>query len=434
MGEETGLPLLSATGASGWAPVIGIPEWMCYYANYGVQCPGPEAIDECIDAHTAMGMGILAWNCGRSTLDYWSDLPRSTAMCERGCVVGGLSWEFVRSVMTQVCPLRRALELCHDRGMTLLGRLSMNRHYGGAEYEGVTSHFAADHPEYHEVSKLGNPVSGSLCYALAPVRQERIDILLEVQRIGVDGLVLDFCRQMPMLMYHEALVGPYMSRSGIDPRTIDGPNPPPYMDWFHYRCDVLTEFMAKLRNEVRQQERSLGKPCPIIARVPDSAPWLMIAYGLDVERWCSDDLVDATLLSPFPRTVEDLDSYPEYHCRVCRRHGKPCIGGIGSLKLIENDVTHNTGFYHPQPVFAMANRQYEAGVEAMSLYQSETLVRMDYLSDLLRVVGRPRVVADRASSLPRPELPDDYPIGKDWHSQPAGREGLRTARAGDSAL
>ena len=40
-----------------------------------------------------------------------------------------------------------------------------------------------------------------MCYGIEDVRQERIDILLEVQRIGVDALVLDFCRQMPMVMY-----------------------------------------------------------------------------------------------------------------------------------------------------------------------------------------------------------------------------------------
>ena len=98
------------------------------------------------------------------------------------------------------------------------------------------------------------------------MQQERIDILLEIQRIGVDALVVDFCRQMPVLMYHEALVEPYMADRGVDPREIDSDDPTDYWDWFQFRADVLTEFMRKLRQQVRRQEQELGRPCPVIAR------------------------------------------------------------------------------------------------------------------------------------------------------------------------
>ena len=30
-------------------PVFGISEWMCYYANYDKPCPGPGALNECVD-------------------------------------------------------------------------------------------------------------------------------------------------------------------------------------------------------------------------------------------------------------------------------------------------------------------------------------------------------------------------------------------------
>ena len=221
-------------------------------------------------------------------MDYWSDLPNATRMCELSDQVAGKPWAFVRSVMDQVCPLRHALECCRQRNMALLGRLGMNRHYGGGQYAAVTSRFARDNPAFHERSKPGNRVSHRLCYAIEEVQHERTDILLEIQRIGVDGLVLDFCRQMPVLMYHEALVDPYIQEHGADPRNIDSDDPDDYRDWFQYRADILTGFMRKLRQRVREQERALDRACPIIARVPDNAPWLMIAYGLDIERWLAD--------------------------------------------------------------------------------------------------------------------------------------------------
>ncbi len=90
-------------------PVFGISEWMCYYANYDKPCPGPKALAECVDLHLQAGCDHLVWNLGRSVVDYWSELPHITRMCENGDQVGGISWSFVRKVMDEVCPLRHAL-------------------------------------------------------------------------------------------------------------------------------------------------------------------------------------------------------------------------------------------------------------------------------------------------------------------------------------
>jgi hypothetical protein len=68
----------------------------------------------------------------------------------------------------------------------------------------------------------------------------------------------------------------------------------------------------------------------------------------------------------------------------------------------------------------------------MSLYQSETLVRMDYLAELMREVGSPSVVAERATTLPTPISPRPE-IGMDWHANMEGKYGLRSS-AGDDAL
>ena len=415
-------------------PVMGLSEWMCYYANYNK--PGGQVtdIDECIDLHLQAGFDHLVWNLGRSVVDYWSNLPHLTRMCESSDQVGGQSWAFVREVMQQVCPLRRALHYSRERHLPMLGRLGMTRHYGSARYAGVTSRFALENPPFRERTKRDREDSSRLCYALQEVRQERLDILLEAQCIGVDGLVLDFCRQMPMLMYHPALVEPYREEKKVDPHRIDSDDPAEYQDWFQYRADVLTGFMAQLRQAVRQQEQELDRPCPIIARVPDSAGWLMIAYGLDTERWCAEDLVDGIMLSPFPITIEDRNSYPEHHIEVAHRYNKICISGIGSRNLIQNGVHENTGFFHPQPIYALAARHYRAGADAISLYQSETLVRMDYLEEILAAIGDRELVAQRAAELPCPDLQPDDPIGMDWHAHMRGRHSLRVEEAGDAAL
>ena len=127
------------------APVYGISEWMCYYVNYGKQGGKVTDIDECIELHLAAGIDQIVWNVGRSVVDYWSDLSNTTRMCELGNLAGGIDWSFVKDVMNEVCPLRYAMQLCRDRKMPILGRLGMNRHYGGRSSAAVTSQFAFFH-------------------------------------------------------------------------------------------------------------------------------------------------------------------------------------------------------------------------------------------------------------------------------------------------
>jgi hypothetical protein len=428
-------------------PVMGISEFHNWYRHYGANTPElrfpvnePErAVTDCIDAHLAVGMNNIVWSCGRSVVSYRSDLPRATLQ----------STPELKLVLDTLCPLRTALDYGKQHGVTILGRLAMNRHYGSG-WNGVSSRFAQDHPEYMERSKLGRRVTHRLCYALDEVQDERIEILLEIQRIGVDALVLDFARQMPVLLYHDALVNPYRERTGEDPRALRSTDPADYAGWFQYRADVLTGFMRRFRERAVDQERRTGRPCPVIARVPDSAPWLMIAYGLDLERWYAEDLVDGVMLTPFPRTIEDTALYPEHHVELAHRYGKSAIGGLGSLNLMRSigngESMRNTGFFHPKPALAKVDRQLRAGADAVSIYQSETLARLEYLKPLIRDCGSKDTVDEKSRRLADPDADtlfqnssSEWSIGLDWHAawcHPRMRkaEALSAFVAGDGAL
>ena len=415
--------------------VYGISEWQNHYSGDEPNIDPTRVIEECVEAHLARGIDGLVWNAGRSTIMYKSDLPHTTRQFELGFVPKPqrVSCDYVPKVFEHCCPLRRAIELGHQNGIPVMGRLSMNRHYGTAKNIDSTSRFTLNHPEYHEVGKLGEPIHTRMCYAIPEVQQERLDILLEVQRIGVDALVLDYCRQMPIIAYHDAVVQPYIEKTGIDPRTIDTTNPEDYADWFQHRADILTDFMRKLRTAVREQEAQTGNACPIIARVPDYTRWLMVACSLDIEAWFAEDLIDATMLSPFPRLHDDLHSYVEEHVEIAHRHGKRCIGGVGSqgLQLPGQKPKPNARVEYACQV---AHRQYKAGVDAMSLYQSESLCRKDNLADMVTHLGDKAWIAQAASGVTEPS-PDDplYYTGRDWHARPEP-EGLGTAACGNNAL
>ena len=75
--------------------------------------------------------------------------------------------------------------------------------------------------------------------------------------------------------------------------------------------------------------------------------------------------------SPFPLCRDNPGHSRAYHVKVAHPHNKICIGGIGSKKLIESRVPQNTSFFHLQPVYDWTDKQYQTGVDAPSLYQSE---------------------------------------------------------------
>lgn len=418
---------------------FGISEWQNHYVGDEPGISTPTIIDQCVEAHSKAGLDGIVWNAGRATILYHSDLPHTTRQYELGFVPkpNRVSCQYVLDVLEQCCPLRRAIRLGRASDMPILGRLSMNRFYGQPANIDSTSRFYQEHPDWVETGRLGQPIVHKMCYAIPGVQQERMDILLEIQRIGVDALVLDFCRQMPILAYHKSIVEPFIDQHGFDPLKIRSTEPDDYAEWFHYRASILTGFIKRLRAEVRRQERELKRRCPIIARVPDYTRWLMVACGLDVATWFAGDLIDATMLSPFPRIKDDLRSYPEEHVHLAETHGKLCLGGVGSkglqLKgqcpLPEEQATANVPY-----AYRVAASLHRAGVHGMSLYQSESLSRIPYLSDLVGNLTNREWMERVAAGVPDPEpAAPEYVIGKDWHST-AGSEGLDVAEFGNDAL
>ncbi len=417
---------------------FGISEWQNHYRGDEPGIGTADIIDECVEVHRTAGLDGIIWNAGRATILYHSNLPHTTRQFELGFVPKPqrVSCQYVLDVLEQCCPLRRAIRLGHASDMPILGRLCMNRFYGTPASIDSTSRFYQKHPDWVEVGKLGQPIVHKMCYAIAGVQQERLDILLEIQRIGVDALVLDFCRQMPILAYHKSIVEPYMRKTGSDPRKINGANPKDYAEWFQYRADILTKFMRGLRSKQRKQEAVLGRKCPIVVRIPDYDKWLLIACGIDIESWFSDGLIDASMLSPFPRIQDDLRSHTGYHVELAHRHGKPCLGGVGSKGL-------QLKGQKPLPVerqadikyaYSVAHRQHHAGVDGMSIYQSESLCRKKYLSELVRNLSDREWMVSAAEGIKSTMLDDPrYFVGKDWHSS-LGSEGLSVAKFGNNAL
>ena len=397
-------------------PVLGIAEWVCYYGNFDV-LPPEDAVEQTVDAHEAVGIRHFVWAIGRAVVDYHSSNPRNTLVGDLGpkdrskeSQIGSALLRLTR----RECQFRRAIKVCRERGMKFWGRLCMNRYYNHPHPSGGNSRFGRDNPQCIERARGGGEDRTRLCYAFDEVREERLDILTEVQQLGVDGLLLDFCRQPPITRYHPRWVELYRKAGGHDPRSLKEPTLEQLMPWYQFRADVMTRFMQELRKRVRAGEGQASRPCPIIVRVSATSVLSNLAAGLDVAAWIREDLVDGVMLSPLVFCPQAKELAFEDYVKIAHQHGKTCIGGLGSLDLIQNHVPTNTGFFRPKPMYRLLDRQYAAGVDAMSVYQSESLARMDYLREHLPLVGDPAAVKARAAA--DPDRQDQSCIGYDWHN------------------
>ena len=394
-------------------PLYGICEWDDYFAGKGINQVEniTDEFDSQLEKHVASGFNNIVWALGRATLSYWSEFneihqPASTPKTH---ILGHLA-------MKEFCPLRRAIDWGRKGNIPIWGRLCMNRFYmPGQEFR---STFAENHPEYCQIMHDGKKDYTRLSYAIPEVRKERCDILLEAQRIGVDALVLDFCRQPPMTGYHEDELKDYTEKTGKDPRRLQGHNHEIFTEWFSSRAQCVTTFMRELRTSVAEQEQKYNRKCPIVIRIPASSNWLLLAAGIDLNSWYKENLFDIVMLSPLLWSANDMTHHFEHHVNTAHLNSKKIIGGIGSLNVIPQQITNINqphGSFEEQPIWNMAYRQLNAGVDGMSVYQTDTICNVAWLKSIIPHLGTIGICAEKRLEWPRLRL-NSLLTGCDWHS------------------
>lgn len=373
-------------------------------------------VENMLQAHLDCGISEVAWHLGRSVLKYHSDLPQATLYSgdERP------QTKPIGQAMAERCCLRAALDFAENHGITLWGRLAMNRHYAGGYGGGLTSEWSASHPEWHCVGKDGIRDGSRMSYFFPEVRRERIDILCEAARIGCHGLMLDFCRQIPIMRYHPEVVAAYRQKAGVDPRELPVGSPE-FMEWARFRAGFVTDFMRELRAALSTIESDIGRKVPVIARIPDLGLEMNVIESCDVRTWAEDGLIDIICTDPFHWV--DLPEYPETvqpYVRLGADHGIPVWGGCNTTPMADMPV-------NPIPMLRRVLRQYREGVDGIALYQTDTGCVDERVNWAIEIISDPEKVH---AALEDPEVLREYPLsehgeyfGLDNHTRIAGLTG-----------
>lgn len=320
------------------------------------------------------GMGDLTYypsKVGRLfTLDWMRDHYRL-----RDRLVGETYAEFQAKGQD---PFRLALDYCHEVGLEFHAAYRVAGFYFPApEDEWNRNGLYHRHPEWRCVDREGRVVP-RLSYAYPGVRRFVLDLLREMVTYPVDGVSLLFNRRMPLLEYEAPLVESFRAAHGVDPRTLPGDD----SRWRAHGAAVLTDFMRDVRrllhDEAQRQQRK--KPIAITAVVLSSREEHQ-HYGLDLETWVAEGLVDT--LVPYS-SVPGLDSAEaswvdprtaDYFVQLTK--GTPC--GL-ALNLMPRQIA-------PEDYRRRAHALYERGVENLFFWDCYQRNNFDRSWGALRRLG-----------------------------------------------
>ena len=212
------------------------------------------------------------------------------------------------------------------------------------------------HPEWRCIDKEGRTML-CLSYAYPGFRKVAISILCEAAEFGVDGVNLQFKRGAPFVMYEPLLVNGFKNETGLDARELDEWDE----QWLRYRSRSLTEFLRELREELNQVGNRLGKRLEISAS-SFPAEKENLFYGLDLETWIEEGLVDT--LAPMGISHSSGEVELDYYARLIQ--GTKC--NFYPFLRAGLDERGNRRPHTPANYRDSAAKAYQAGADGLTIW------------------------------------------------------------------
>jgi len=202
--------------------------------------------------------------------------------------------EYVESVRhlhkLGIDPLKVAVEEAHAQNAEILICLRAAGWKGAPPWEEFfMSDFYEAHPEWRCIDHDGTPTM-HLSYAAEEVQDHLLKVYREALESGADGAGFMFHRGMPMMLWEEAFCQRFIKKYGEDPRKLAEDDP----RVFELRAEIVTGFIRKIRgvlDEVAIQRGTNAKRLKMVVTT-FATPADNKKFGLDVERWIDEKLID----------------------------------------------------------------------------------------------------------------------------------------------
>ncbi|MCC6682658.1 MAG: family 10 glycosylhydrolase [Phycisphaeraceae bacterium] len=162
--------------------------------------------------------------------------------------------------------------------------------------ETFSSRFYEANPQWRTVDRDGTPVM-YMSYAYPEVQAQVIKVLREAVSMGADGAGIFFHRGMPMMLWEQGFLDRFAERyPGVDARQIPEDDPRIYA----MRAEIVTEYLRNMRTMLDEVARERGGNKRLKLAVSTFATEAdNQKFGLDIERWAKEGLVDQVGLAWF---------------------------------------------------------------------------------------------------------------------------------------
>ena len=210
------------------------------------------------------------------------------------------SYETVKKMIDSgLDPMKVAVDTAHAQGYPLIA--SIRNQLWTCEPpldHRFRSRFYSAHPEYCCVEADGTVLGSKLSIGFKPVRDQLNGILRECLERGADGVALCIVRGFPLVRYEQPVLDRFRELFGSDGREADAKDPRIRTVW--------KEFATRWMEEIRQVLDDAGPTSRYERRklALISGPDLEwnLQFGIDVESWGKDRLID--IVVPYPRGME----------------------------------------------------------------------------------------------------------------------------------
>ncbi|MEQ8852399.1 family 10 glycosylhydrolase [Gimesia sp.] len=215
--------------------------------------------------------------------------------------------ESVRHLHQQgIDPLKVAVEEAHKQQAEILICLRAAGWKAAPPWEEFfMSEFYEAHPEWRCIDYDGTPTM-HLSYAAEEVQDHLIKVYREALQRGADGAGFLFHRGMPMILWEEPFCQRFIKEYGEDPRKLAEDDP----RVLQLRATIVTEFMRKIRKLLDEVATQRGTPSRRLKLAVStfSTPADNRKFGLDVERWIDEKLIDQIGIAWFAYYTSGLKS------------------------------------------------------------------------------------------------------------------------------
>ncbi len=187
-------------------------------------------------------------------------------------------------------PLQVAVDEAHEQDAELLICLRAAGWKGAPPWEEFfMSEFYEAHPEWRCVDHDGTPTM-HLSYAVEEVQDHLIEVYREALKTGADGAGFMFHRGMPMILWEEPFCQRFIAKHGVDPRKL----PENDSRTLQLRAEIVTEYIRKIRSLLDEVREERGSQTPRLKLAVTSFATKVDNenFGLDVERWIREGLID----------------------------------------------------------------------------------------------------------------------------------------------